>query len=91
MRLRKPINDGGPIRIDHTELVEDIGIAIHPGDRLGTPLIVETDAHQSQTFNDRAIRRKLLQRYRHDAGPLLKQARRVRTLPLFQFVAQKAV
>jgi hypothetical protein len=39
MRLRKAINDSAPIRIDQTEPVEDIGIAIHPRDRLGTPLI----------------------------------------------------
>jgi CheY-like chemotaxis protein len=75
----KANNDAAPIRIDQTEPVEDIGIAIHPGDRLGTPLIVEADAHQSETFDDRAIGRKLLQRRRLDAGPLLKAVQRVRT------------
>jgi hypothetical protein len=91
MRLCKAINDGAPIRIDQTELVEEIGIAIHPGDRLGAPLIVEAHAHQCQTFDDRAIARKLLQRRRHDTGPLLKQVQRVRTRPLFQLIAQKNV
>jgi hypothetical protein len=32
-----------------------MGITIHSGDGLGTPLIVKTDAHQRQAFGDRAI------------------------------------
>ena len=89
MRLRKPINDGAPLWILQTERVEDIEIAIHAGDGLGTPFIVEAHAHQSEAFDDRAIRRKVLLRRRHDAGPLLKAVRRVRTHLLFQLVAQK--
>src|SRR5215831_16351065 len=71
MGFGKIFHDIGPIRIVRTELLEDVGMSVHPGDCLGTPLIVEGNAHQGKAFNDRAIGGKLLQYRGHDAAPLL--------------------
>src|SRR6516164_3324783 len=81
-------HDKGPIRIVRTELMEDVGISVHPDDGLGTPLIVEGNAHQGKAFNDRAIGGKLLQYRGHDAAKLLKQVRRVGSGTRLQLVEQ---
>jgi hypothetical protein len=60
-------HDIGPIRIVRTELMEDAGISVHPGDSLATPLIVEGNVHQGKAFNDRAIGGEPLQYRGHDA------------------------
>ncbi|WP_271587307.1 hypothetical protein [Bradyrhizobium sp. CCBAU 53415] len=53
------------------------------------PLVVEADAHQPQTFDDRTVRRRLLQDRRHYTDPLLKQTPVFSGGPSLQFLLRE--